>query len=172
MSVLFGQAILAVSSVLLDFITPAYIFIANIFCNWIALEHSRPSPVPKAAPSPLVADGPSESTLTAPHKGDHHPYHLTLIPSIGVAVTVVAFVMLIVLVVLIRKKSKELEDSDNMDKTSFKPFPPPQSMRKFQEGLCLICSMLYAPSSLPESLILVLKCRSYISVPKIQLQGD
>jgi hypothetical protein len=67
---------------------------------------------------------------------NHHRYHLTLIPGVGIAVTAVAVMMLVVLVFLIRRKSRELEDSENMDKTSSKAFPP-RPIRKFQEGMAL-----------------------------------
>ncbi|KAF3446507.1 hypothetical protein FNV43_RR11686 [Rhamnella rubrinervis] len=40
-------------------------------------------------------------------------------------VTVVVVIMLLVLVVLIHRKSRELEDCENIDETSSKTFPPP-----------------------------------------------
>ncbi|KAK7836663.1 putative receptor-like protein kinase [Quercus suber] len=60
---------------------------------------------------------------------------LTLIPGIGLAVTATAVMMLVVLVFLIRRKSRELEDSEKLDKTSSKAFPPSWPVRKFQEGM-------------------------------------
>ncbi|KDP32267.1 hypothetical protein JCGZ_14788 [Jatropha curcas] len=99
---------------------------------------SEPSPSgisPEASPSPLVAASPSQLMLGVTLNESHHPYHLTLIPGIGVAVTVVAVMMLIVLMVLIRRKRKELEESENIDGTSSKAFPPSRTMRKFQEGV-------------------------------------
>ncbi|XVE93383.1 hypothetical protein REPUB_Repub01dG0187100 [Reevesia pubescens] len=91
-------------------------------------ESSPSPPAPKASPSP------SQLILGVPPKQKHHTYHLTLIPGVGIAVTVAALMFLIVLVVLIRRKSRELEDSESMDKNSSKLFPSPRPMRKFQEG--------------------------------------
>ncbi|WRX13607.1 Protein kinase domain - like 10 [Theobroma cacao] len=97
-------------------------------------ESSPSLPAPKASPSPLVAASPSQLMLGVPPKQKHHNYHLTLIPGVGIAVTVAAVMMLIILVVLIRRKSRELEDSESMDKNSSKLFSSPRPMRKFQEG--------------------------------------
>ncbi|KAL1290542.1 probable receptor-like protein kinase At1g49730 isoform X2 [Arachis ipaensis] len=95
---------------------------------------SSPSlPSPEASPSPVVADSPSQLLLGAPFKGNHHTYHLTLVPGIAIAVTAVAVGMLIVLIVLIRKKSRELDDPDDFGKTSSKTMPPFATW-KFQEG--------------------------------------
>jgi len=65
-------------------------------------------------------------------KENHHPYHLTLVPVIGIVVTVMAVLMLFILLVLIWRKSKELEDSDATDKISSKSFTHPP--KRFQEG--------------------------------------
>ncbi|XP_030475941.2 probable receptor-like protein kinase At1g49730 isoform X1 [Syzygium oleosum] len=99
---------------------------------------SQPSNSPKASPSPLVAASPSQLILGVPSNETHHPYHLTLVPGVGIGVTVVAVLMLVVLVFLIRRKSRELEDPDDMDMTSSKVFPPPHSMKKFQDGQSLM----------------------------------
>ncbi|KAK7319882.1 hypothetical protein RJT34_04610 [Clitoria ternatea] len=98
------------------------------------VSESSPSlPTPKASPSPLVADGPSQPLLSAPLKRNHHSYHLTLVPGIAIAVTAVAVITLIVLIVLIRQKSRELDEPDNFGKTSSKTLPPCATW-KFQEG--------------------------------------
>lgn len=89
---------------------------------------------PEASPNTFVAAGPSHNLSAIPLNGNHHSYHLTLIPGVGIAVTVVAVIMLVVLVFLIRRKSRELEDCENIDKTSSKTFPP-RPVRKFQEGM-------------------------------------
>lgn len=94
-------------------------------------EPSPSSPTPEASPSPLVAASPSQLNLGIPINKNHHPYHLTLVPGVGLAVTAAAVVMLVVLVFLIRRKSRELEDSENVVKT--KAFPP-RPLRKFQDG--------------------------------------
>ncbi|KAJ6716610.1 hypothetical protein OIU74_009196 [Salix koriyanagi] len=98
---------------------------------------SEPPPsadTPEAPPTPLTAAGPSQVMLGLPLKATHRPYHLTLIPIVGIAITTVAFVMLIVLIVLIRRKSRELDESENIDKTFSRAIPPPRPTRKFQEG--------------------------------------
>ena len=100
----------------------------------VVSESSLSPPAPKASPSPLIAASPSQLMLGVPPKQKHHAYHLTFIPGVGIAVTVAALMMLIVLVVLIRRKSRELEDSERMDKNSSKLFPS-WPMHKFQEGL-------------------------------------
>ncbi|KAE8661543.1 putative receptor-like protein kinase [Hibiscus syriacus] len=99
------------------------------------VSDSSPSPpAPKVSPSPLVAASPSQLVLGVPQKQNRHTYHLTIIPGIGIAVTVAAVMMLIVLIVMIRRKKRELEDSESVDKNSSKLFPSPRPMRKFQEG--------------------------------------
>ncbi|KAG5526460.1 hypothetical protein RHGRI_032659 [Rhododendron griersonianum] len=87
---------------------------------------------PQASPSPLVASSPSQVSLTVPLKQKHHVYHLTLIPGLGIAVTAVAVMMLVVLIFLIQRKSRELENSDAIDKASSKAFS--QLPRRFQGG--------------------------------------
>ncbi|KAK2991533.1 hypothetical protein RJ640_016568 [Escallonia rubra] len=87
---------------------------------------------PEASPSPLVSASPSQLSLTVPLRQTHHPYHLSLIPGVGLAVTAVAIMMLVILIFLIRKKSRELEESNTIDKTSSKAFSQPT--RKFQDG--------------------------------------
>ncbi|XP_061356344.1 probable receptor-like protein kinase At1g49730 isoform X2 [Gastrolobium bilobum] len=96
-------------------------------------ESSPSLPTPEASPSPHVADSPSQLLLGVPFKGNHHSYHLTLVPGIAIAVTAVAIMTLIVLIVLIRQKSRELDEPDNFGKTCSKTLPP-CSTWKFQEG--------------------------------------
>lgn len=96
------------------------------------IQVSGPSPPlhsPQVSPSPHVASSPTQLSLTTSIKADHHRYHLTLVPVVGIAVTVLAVLMLLILIILIRRKSKQLEESE-VDKLSSKAFPP----RKFQEG--------------------------------------
>ncbi|XP_060168219.1 probable receptor-like protein kinase At1g49730 isoform X1 [Lycium barbarum] len=90
---------------------------------------------PEVSPSPPVAASPSQLSLTTPVK-ENHPYHLTLVPVVGIIVTVVAVLMLFILIVLIWRKSKELEDSDATDKISSKSFAQPP--KRFQEGTASI----------------------------------
>ncbi|KAF4382416.1 hypothetical protein G4B88_011368 [Cannabis sativa] len=95
---------------------------------------SPPLITPGASPTPIVADNPSQNLTASPLNQHHHSYHLTLIPGIFIAVAVIAVMMLAVLLFLIRRKRKELEDCENMDKTSSKSFHPPRPARKLQEG--------------------------------------
>nr|XP_027105959.1 probable receptor-like protein kinase At1g49730 isoform X2 [Coffea arabica] len=88
---------------------------------------------PQTSPSPPVpASSPSQLSLSAPLKDKGHPYHLTLVPGIGIAITVMALVMLAVLIFLIRTKNEELDSSDTFDRTCPKVFHHPT--RKLQEG--------------------------------------
>ncbi|WVZ24663.1 hypothetical protein V8G54_003207 [Vigna mungo] len=97
------------------------------------LESTPSLPAPKASPSSPVSDGPSQPLLSAPLKGKHHSYRLTLVPGIAIAVTAVAVITLIVLIVLIRQKSRELDKPDNFGKPCSKTLPPCTTW-KFQEG--------------------------------------
>ncbi|KAK9266196.1 hypothetical protein L1049_012529 [Liquidambar formosana] len=98
------------------------------------LEPPSPSSLtPRASPTPLVAASPSQLVLDMPLNNKHHPFHLTLIPVVGIAVTGVAVMMLLVLIFLIRRKNRELKDFEDTDKTSSKAIPP-RPIRKFQEG--------------------------------------
>lgn len=103
----------------------------------LSISPEPPPPVhtPEVSPSPLVAASPSQVVSTVTRDENHHPYHLTLIPGVGIAVTAVAVIMLVVLIILIRKKNRELENFENTGKTSSKDFPPPpRPIRKLQEG--------------------------------------
>lgn len=150
------------------------------------VSESSPSlAAPKASPSPLVADGPSQPLLSASLKGSHHSYHLTLVPGIAIAVTAVAVITLIVLIVLIRQKSRELDEPDNFGKPSSKTLAPCATW-KFQEGkvldvhICFVISFLSSDILKPApycclTMLLVWGegwCRFFVYVPKIQLQGD
>ncbi|MQL79400.1 hypothetical protein Taro_011847 [Colocasia esculenta] len=64
---------------------------------------------------------------------EHHQYHLTLIPTVGIAVTGVAMLLLVILVLLIHRKKRELKDPDTTTGTSDNTFPP-LPVRKCQEG--------------------------------------
>lgn len=106
-----------------------------------ALDRSPSLSSPLASPSPLVASSPSQLSLTVPLKQKHHAYHLTLIPGLGIAVTVVAVMVLVVLAFLIRWKRRELENSDTIDKASSKAFG--QLPRRFQGGrIFFTCHMV------------------------------
>ncbi|XP_026455876.1 probable receptor-like protein kinase At1g49730 isoform X1 [Papaver somniferum] len=92
-------------------------------------DKSPPSLPPVISPSQFHASSPSE----LPSKDHRHHYRLTIIPAIGIFITSVAVLLLIVMILLIRKKSRQLEDSEVPDKTSWKAFPT-RSFRKLQEG--------------------------------------
>ncbi|XAR59441.1 Non-specific serine/threonine protein kinase [Bertholletia excelsa] len=89
---------------------------------------------PEAPPGPPVAVSPSQHSLSVPFNGNqhYHSYHLTLVPSVGIAVIAVTVVILGILIFLIRRKSKELDDSEFTDKASSKAFGQPP--RKVLEG--------------------------------------
>lgn len=91
---------------------------------------SSPSSLSPEASPPVLADSPSSDNLVLSPLKSHHPYHLTMVPTIGIAVTVFALVMVVVLIVLIQRKKRELDDSKsiacNLTRTS--PSPRPRSM--------------------------------------------
>lgn len=133
-------------------------------------ELSPSSLTPEVSPSPVVAASPNK----------RHPYRLTLIPGVGLAVTAAAVLTLVVLIFLIRRKSRELEDTGNIDKTSSKTFPPPWHVWKFQEGMTLDLLLSHSRSHSHISDILFiymfftfggwrcrldLRCRSFVYVP-------
>ncbi|KAG9443987.1 hypothetical protein H6P81_015327 [Aristolochia fimbriata] len=95
-------------------------------------EPSTPSLAPVASPPPLSAP-PVQNVIGKAFREHRHPYHLTLVPAIGISVTGVAVLLLIVLILLIRKKSKELNGSGGISDSSRKAFSS-WSMRKCQEG--------------------------------------
>lgn len=99
----------------------------------LVLEPSTASP--EASPSPLISASPSQLSLNTA-KDNHHPYRLSLVPIIGLAVAAMAIIMLVFVIFLIHRKSRELEDSDTIDKISSKTFSQPT--RKFQEGTLLV----------------------------------
>ncbi|XP_076956309.1 putative receptor-like protein kinase At1g49730 isoform X1 [Bidens hawaiensis] len=93
---------------------------------------SPPSFPPESSPSPFVSVGPSQSSLTIP-RTRHHPYHLSLVPVVGIAVTALAVMMLVLMVFLIRRKAKELKGHEMpTNKTSMDTMSQPT--KKFQEG--------------------------------------
>ncbi|KAF6143976.1 hypothetical protein GIB67_017584 [Kingdonia uniflora] len=94
---------------------------------------SSPLPGPEASPSPLPAASPGQLLVGMHFKERHHRYHLTVIPSVGIAIIAVAVLVLFVLILLIRRKKRELEGSDKADGTSWNTFPPRQ-IWNCQEG--------------------------------------
>ncbi|KAK6159331.1 hypothetical protein DH2020_006645 [Rehmannia glutinosa] len=104
------------------------------FCNLPLCLNCLPpslSPPPTSATPPIAAS-PTQLSLNTPLKKNRHPYHLTIVPGIGIAVTALAITMVAVLVILIRKKNRELDDTDINDETSPKAVALPA--RKFQDG--------------------------------------
>ncbi|KAL8160638.1 hypothetical protein V2J09_002175 [Rumex salicifolius] len=89
---------------------------------------------PKTARSPPVAS-PSALSLDTPVNQSRQHNHLTIIPVIGIAVTVVAFTLLVVLIIVIHRKRKELKDSEGNVKTSSGANShPPRPVLKIHEG--------------------------------------
>ncbi|KAL9354536.1 hypothetical protein Peur_052506 [Populus x canadensis] len=109
----------------------------------IPLEPPPSAVIPEAPPNPLTAAGPNQAILGLALKANHHPYHLTLVPIIGIAVTAAALVMLIVLMFLIRRKNREIEESENINKTFSRAFPPPRPTRKFQGPASMLRKFSY-----------------------------
>lgn len=122
----------------------------NFFFSFLLLvSNTSQSPsISDASPKPPVAASPSQLILGVPLNQTHHSYHLTLVPGLGIAVTVLAVLILAVLLFLIRRKRKELEVSEDIDRASSKVFPPPHSIKKIQEGTanppCLVLYLLLA----------------------------
>lgn len=81
----------------------------------------------------MSADSPSSDNLVLSPIKSHHSYHLTVVPAIGIAVTVFAFVMLVILIVLIQRKKRELDDSKGMD-SNLKTCPSPHPRSIIHEG--------------------------------------
>ncbi|KAK4747813.1 hypothetical protein SAY87_014399 [Trapa incisa] len=86
-----------------------------------------------ASSNPHVAASPSQLMLGMPLNQKHHSYRLSVVPIIGVAVTIMAIFILVVLLYLIRRKRKELEVSEDIDRVSSRSFTP-HSIKKLQEG--------------------------------------
>ncbi|XP_051146558.1 probable receptor-like protein kinase At1g49730 [Andrographis paniculata] len=90
------------------------------------------SPSPGASPGAPAAASPTQLSLVVPLKENRRRYHLGLVPSVGIAVTVLALSLLAVLIFLIRAKRKKLKDADIGDKTT----SPAVTLhtKKFQDG--------------------------------------
>lgn len=115
------------------FILPLTHFFVTFFM--LVSEPPPSAHAPEVSPTPLLASSPSQGLSTVTLDGHGHPYHLTLIPGVGIAVTVIAVTMLVILIILIHRKNKELENFENNGKTSSKGFlHPPRPIRKLQEG--------------------------------------
>ncbi|KAG5398275.1 hypothetical protein IGI04_020089 [Brassica rapa subsp. trilocularis] len=92
--------------------------LASCFFNVSELTTTPEFPLsPEASPVPVVADSPSgNDDLVLSPRRSHHGYHLTVVPAIGIAVTVFSVMMLAVLIVLIQRKKRELDDDDSESK--------------------------------------------------------
>ncbi|KAJ4917576.1 Protein kinase superfamily protein [Raphanus sativus] len=95
-------------------------------------------PVASPGPSPSVVGGtaaiPSKSDSPMTSSESNNPYHLTLVPTIGIVVTAVSLTMLVVLVILIRRKNRELDESESLDRKSAKALPSPRPVFKIHQG--------------------------------------
>lgn len=95
-------------------------------------------PVASPGPSPSVVGGtaaiPSKSDSPMTSSESNNPYHLTLVPTIGIVVTAVSLTMLVVLVILIRRKNRELDESESLDRKSAKALPSPRPIFKIHQG--------------------------------------
>ncbi|KAK9109234.1 hypothetical protein Sjap_017294 [Stephania japonica] len=99
----------------------------------VTSEPSPPPLPPQASSNSTNTESPSQLLMGIDFRGDHHPYHLTIVPAIGIAITGTAVMLLIVMIYLIRRKSRELENIENPDVASRKAFSSWTS-QKFQEG--------------------------------------
>ncbi|CAN8288428.1 unnamed protein product [Cochlearia groenlandica] len=99
----------------------------------IPSESFPPLASPERSPSTVGAISPSNSeTLSTPSESNN-PYHLTLVPTIGIVVTAVSLTMLVVIVILIRRKNQELDESGSLDRKSTKTMPSPHPVYKIHE---------------------------------------
>ncbi|ESQ30506.1 hypothetical protein EUTSA_v10011356mg [Eutrema salsugineum] len=100
----------------------------------IPSESFPPLASPKPSPSIVGVISPSNSdhSLLTPSQSNN-PYHLTMVPTIGIVVTAVALTLLVVLVLLIRRKNQELDDSESLDRKSTKTIPSPRPVFKIHE---------------------------------------
>ncbi|CAA7048317.1 unnamed protein product [Microthlaspi erraticum] len=98
-------------------------------------ESFRPFATPEPSPSPvgaIISPSNSDSLMTTSER-NNNPYHLTMVPTIGIVVTAVALTMLVVLVILIRRKNQELDESESLDRKSTKTLPSPHPVYKIHE---------------------------------------
>ncbi|CAH8255097.1 unnamed protein product [Arabidopsis lyrata] len=86
----------------------------------IPSESFSPVASPEPSPSTVGAISPSNSDSQMTTSRSTNPYHLTMVPTIGIVVTAVALTLLVVLVILIRRKNRELDESESLDKKSTK----------------------------------------------------
>ncbi|KAH0872327.1 hypothetical protein HID58_069689 [Brassica napus] len=94
-----------------------------------------PMESPGPSPSVIDADVPSKSDSPMTSSSEsNNPYHLTLLPTIGIVVTAVSLTMLVVLVILIRRKNRELDESESLDRKSAKTRPSPRPVFKIHQG--------------------------------------
>ncbi|CAN8258787.1 unnamed protein product [Cochlearia groenlandica] len=113
--------------------------LASCFFNVAELSAGPESSVsPKASPTPLLADSPSNNDLVLFPSKSHHSYHLTVVPTVGIAVTAFAVMMLVVLIFLIRRKKRELDDSECIDHNPTKTVPSPRPNVMIHEGKSLV----------------------------------
>ncbi|KAL1534611.1 putative receptor-like protein kinase [Salvia divinorum] len=91
-----------------------------------------PVPPPETSPRSPGAASPTQLSLNASLKGNHHINRLAVVLGIGVAVIALASILLAVLVVLIRRKHRELDDSDVNDDAH--PKAVALSVKKLQDG--------------------------------------
>jgi len=90
---------------------------------------------PEPSPSTVGGISPSNSGSQMTTSRSTNPYHLTMVPTIGIVVTAVALTMLVVLVILIRRKNRELDESESLDRKSTKSVPSSLPVFKIHEGV-------------------------------------
>ncbi|CAD5315068.1 unnamed protein product [Arabidopsis thaliana] len=103
-------------------------------CFFQVTELNIPSVAsPEPSPSTVGGISPSNSDSQMTTSRSTNPYHLTMVPTIGIVVTAVALTMLVVLVILIRRKNRELDESESLDRKSTKSVPSSLPVFKIHE---------------------------------------
>ncbi|KAK1310018.1 putative receptor-like protein kinase [Acorus calamus] len=112
---------------------------------------------PESSPSPVLsASSPSEHRIGLHlHQHHRHPYQLSLIHKVGIAVIGLAVLLLIILIILIRRKSRELNTTSSPDRVSWKALPssvrncqgPSSMFQKFsyketKKATCNFCTII------------------------------
>ena len=117
----------------LTIITFRFVSFYDLVLLWTVSFPPMESPGP--SPSVVDADVPSKSDSPMTSSSEsNNPYHLTLLPTIGIVVTAVSLTMLVVLVILIRRKNRELDESESLDRKSAKTLPSPRPVFKIHQG--------------------------------------
>ncbi|PKA51705.1 putative receptor-like protein kinase [Apostasia shenzhenica] len=104
-------------------------------------------PPPISPPSSIQSTVQNLTILTKkPLEKHHHPYHLALIPTVGVVVIIMAVLLLLIVILLIRQKTKELKSANSPINTSQSSSSPPL-VRKCCDGSYVDQLVLYGANN-------------------------